>query len=88
MEWSRNDGMNIKPMSKVIQHNTTITSTLTLHLSPIDNDVTFACKTAFTPSSEIETKTQVRNVPAYQFVWNFTANVLCEYSLNKLHIKI
>ena len=80
MEWSRNDGKMITPTSKVIQHKTSITSTLTLSLNPDDNDVTFACKTSFIHSTEIEanTESQARKVPTFQFVWNFTVNVLCE----------
>lgn len=81
MVWSRNDGINITAMSKVIQNNTSITSTLTLSMNSDDNGVTFTCKTAFTHSTEIETKLQARKMPKYQFVWNFTADVLCEYSL-------
>ena len=80
MEWSRDDGMNITTMFTNIQHNGTITSTLMLHLNPGDNSVTFSCKTGFTKSTEMK-NTELRNVPTYLFIWNYTTNVLCEYSI-------
>lgn len=76
MEWSRNDGMNITTLYTNIQHNASITSTLTLHLNPNDNGVTFACKTGFIKSTKVE-KSEIRNVPTYKFVWNYTTTVLC-----------
>src|SRR6218665_4104277 len=60
MEWSRNDGKSISSMSKDIQRNTSITSTLTLRLNSDDNHVTFACKTAFISPTEIEKNIDVR----------------------------
>src|SRR6218665_1124130 len=80
MEWLRHDGMNITTMFTNIQHNGTITSTLLLHLNPGDNGVTFSCRTGFIKATEME-ETKVRNLPTYQFIWNYTTNVLCEYSI-------
>lgn len=83
MEWSRDDIINVTTISNDIRLNTSITSTLTLSLKSDDNDVTFVCKTFFNDVTNNKARTQVRNVPAYEFAWKFMVNVLCEYSLLK-----
>ena len=77
MEWTRHDGMNITTMYTNTQLNTRTTSILTLRLGPSDNSIIFSCKTGFKiKSTELE-KSEIRNVPTFEFVWNFKTAVLC-----------
>lgn len=64
----------------------TLSPAITMQLTSSDNGVTFTWKTSFKPPSTITRLSRksgevpAANVPHYQHLWNFKANVFCKYA--------